>query len=218
MSQQASMTTVFLSYSTKDHYFAELAAIKLAEANISLWRDQGKLRAGSEWRGGIERGIGDSIAVLVALSENSTDSSYVTFEWAYALGKGKTVVPIKLEACKVHPRLEPIQYLDFSVPGSLPWNLLIERIREIEADATSEEDLAASSTAQEPSPQDPTVKAILAYLNQRGYQMVSYDRLRRRIDPALSDEVLDDLVAKNPTVFRKAVLKQGKLGLAKRIP
>ena len=35
------MTTVFLSYSTKDHYFAELAGIKLAEAGITLWRDQG---------------------------------------------------------------------------------------------------------------------------------------------------------------------------------
>lgn len=212
------MTTVFLSYSTKDHYFAELAAIKLAEANISLWRDQGQLRAGSEWRGEIELGIGNSTAVLVALSQSSTDSSYVTFEWAYALGKAKTVIPMKLEACKVHPRLEPIQHLDFSVPCSLPWNLLIERIREIEADATSDEDSSASSTAQEPSPTDPTVTAILAFLNQRGYQMVSYERLRKRIDPALSDDLLDNLVAKNAKVFREVVLKGGKRGLAKRIP
>jgi hypothetical protein len=212
------MTTVFISYSTKDHYFAELASIKLAESNILLWRDQGQLRAGSEWRGGIEQGIGDSIAVLVALSQNSTESSYVTFEWAYALGKGKTVVPMKLEACKVHPRLEPIQYLDFSIPGSLPWNLLIERIREIEADATSQEDLAASSAAPAPLPLDPTVKAILAYLNQRGYRMVSYDRLRQRVDPTLCDSALDALVAAHPTLLRKAVLKEGKRGLAKLIP
>lgn len=46
------MPTVFLSYSTKDHHFAELAGIKLAEAGINLWRDQGQLRAGSDWRGG----------------------------------------------------------------------------------------------------------------------------------------------------------------------
>ena len=73
------MSTVFLSYSTKDHHFAELAGIKLAEADISLWRDQGQLRAGSDWRGGIERGISNSIAVVVALSENSVESSYVNF-------------------------------------------------------------------------------------------------------------------------------------------
>jgi TIR domain len=211
------MATVFLSYSTKDHHFAELASIKLAEAGIDLWRDQGQLRAGSDWRGGIERGISESIAVLVALSENSAESSYVTFEWAYGLGKSKTVVPVKLEACKIHPRLEPIQYLDFSVPGSLPWNLLIERIREIEADATSKEDLAVAASVV-PSRQDPTVKAILSYLNQRGYQMVSYDRIRRRIDPALTDKDLDTLVDSNPTEFRQAILKDDKKGLGKRLP
>lgn len=212
------MARVFLSYSTKDHYFAELAAIKLEGSGVELWRDQGQLRAGSDWRSGIERGIAESIAVLVALSQNSVESSYVTFEWAYGLGKGKTVVPLKLESCKVHPRLEPIQYLDFSVPGSLPWNLLVERIREIEADATSEEDLEVAAAGDQPPPQDATVKAILAYLNQRGYQMVSYDRVRRRIDSDLTDEKLDELVARNPTIFRRAVLKGGKRGLAKLIP
>lgn len=211
------MPTVFLSYSTKDHFFAELAGIKLAEASITVWRDQGQLRAGSEWRGGIERGIAESIAVVVALSGSSAESSYVTFEWAYGLGKGKTVVPLKLETCKVHPRLEPIQYLDFSMPGSLPWNLLIERIREIEADATSQEDLAASAAPEGPA-SDPIVKAILSYLNQRGYQMVSYERLRRRIDSGLTDEALDALVNLNPAVFRKVTLKEGKRGLAKRVP
>ena len=212
------MTTVFISYSTKDHYFAELAGIKLAEAGINLWRDQGQLRPGSDWRNGIERGISESIAVLVALSENSAQSSYVTFEWAYGLGKGKTVIPVKLEACAVHPRLEPIQSLDFSIPGSLPWNLLIERIREIEADATSEEDLETSANTPEPAQQDATVKAILAYLNQRGYQMVSYERLRRRIDPELTDQKLDDVVNANPTVVRFARLKEGKRGMAQLIP
>ena len=156
--------------------------------------------------------------MLVALSENSAQSSYVTFEWAYGLGKGKTVIPVKLEACAVHPRLEPIQSLDFSIPGSLPWNLLIERIREIEADATSEEDLETSANTPEPAQQDATVKAILAYLNQRGYQMVSYERLRRRIDPALTDQKLDEVVNANPTVFRFARLKEGKRGMAKLIP
>ena len=104
------------------------------------------------------------------------------------------------------------------MPGSLPWNLLIERIREIEGDATSQEDLVAAASVQEPPPQDPTVKAILSYLNQRGYQMVSYDRIRRRIDPGLTDEALDKLVNSNPTVFRQAVLKDGKRGLGKRVP
>lgn len=212
------MTTVFLSYSTKDHHFAELAAMKLAEAGITLWRDQGHLRAGNDWRNGIERGIGESIAVLVALSPRSAESSYVTFEWAFGLGNGKTIVPIKLEDCAVHPRLEPIQRLDFSVPGALPWNLLVERIREIESDATSQDDLVATSAVSQEPIQDPTVNAILAYLRQRGYQMVSFDRIRRRIDTNLTDERLTAIVDANPSVFRLATLKEGKRGLKKLVP
>jgi hypothetical protein len=45
---------------------------------------------------------------MVALSVNSAESSYVTFEWAYALGKGKVLIPLKLTECTVHPILETI--------------------------------------------------------------------------------------------------------------
>ena len=104
------------------------------------------------------------------------------------------------------------------MPGSLPWSALIDRIREIEAEATSQEDLTAGANDEEPIPHDATVKAILAYLDQRGYQMVSYERMRQRIDPELTDDALDSLIRANPRVFRHAVLKGGKRGLAKRIP
>ena len=216
------MPQVFLSYSTKDHVFAELAGIKLAEAGISLWRDQGQLRAGRDWRSGIERGIAESLAVVVALSDNSTASPYVTFEWAYGLGKGKPVIPLKLSNCDVHPRLQTIQYLDFSIPGALPWASLSERVREIESDATPDEDIkaaAAAAAASDPVPlTDITVRAILAYLNQRGYQMASFERLRRRIDESMTDRDFNELIVNNPTVFRHAMLKDNKPGLAKVVP
>jgi hypothetical protein len=205
--------TVFLSYSTHDHFFAELAAIKLAESSITLWRDRGQLRAGTDWRGGIEQGITDSIAVIVALSPNSCDSSYVTYEWAYAIGKGKPVIPLKLADCKVHPKLEPVQYLDFTVPGSLPWESLVQRIREIDADSdvTSQPDAG-------PSAIDPMVRAILGYLDQRGYQMVSFERLRERVDEHMTDESLRQLIKDNATIFRPAILKGDRPGLAKIVP
>src|SRR5271168_2974750 len=106
MPPEWTMSTVFLSYSKKDYFFAELAQIKLSEAGITLWRDQGQLRAGRDWRQGLETGIADSLAVLAALSANSAESSYVTFEWAYALGKGKAIIPMKLSECIIHPKLE----------------------------------------------------------------------------------------------------------------
>lgn len=213
------MTTVFLSYSTKDHFFAELAGVKLAESGISLWRDHEQLRAGTDFRSGIEQGISRSIALVVALSNNSAESSYVTFEWAYALGKGKPVIPLKLGDCPIHPRLETIQHLDFSTSGALPWPALIERLKEIETDVTPQEELQNPFKPEDQDvPLDANVKSILAYLDQRGYQMASFERLRRRINESLSDQQFNKLIVANPTIFRHATLKDGKPGLAKIIP
>lgn len=74
------MPSVFLSYSRADHYFAELAALTLRAHGIEVWRDQRSLRAGADWRQGIERLINESVAILVALSGNSANSPYVTYE------------------------------------------------------------------------------------------------------------------------------------------
>ena len=128
------MKTVFLSYSSRDYFFAEMLAIKLKDEGFTIWRDQGSIRAGDDWRQTIEEGIKESMAVVVALSTNSSSSSYVTFEWAYAAGMGKPIVPVKLSECSIHPRLEPTQYIDFSYPRALPWDALIERLNEVDVE------------------------------------------------------------------------------------
>ena len=99
-----------------------------------MWVDQGELRAGNDWRHVIDQGITDSFAVLLALSADSAKSSYVTYEWASAMGKGKPIIPVRLNECQVHPKLEAIQYLDFSITGQLPWHELIEHINLVEHD------------------------------------------------------------------------------------
>jgi hypothetical protein len=200
-----------------DHHFAELAALKLVEHDIVLWRDRGQLRAGTDWRQGIEQGISESLAVLVALTSDSTESAYVTYEWAYAMGKGKPVIPLKVRQCSVHPKLETVQHIDFTVQGAgdLPWRSLVERIQEVETD--SEAPAGAAAVAL-PAPSDPTVLAILRYLNQRGYQMVSFDRLRKRIDPNLTDDRLRELIRQNDSLFREARLEGRKPGVAKVVP
>lgn len=211
--------TVFLSYSTKDHHFAELVTLKLGEAGIRVWRDRDNLRAGADWRQGIERGIAESSLILVALSNNSAESSYVTFEWAYALGNGKNLIPIKLNECTIHPRLQTIQHIDFSVPGALPWASLIERIKEVDSATEIEDQTIIKKTVEELDGEiDMHVKAILAYLDQRGIQVISFDNVRRRVDSSLSDEKLNKLILDHPTLLRLAKLKTKKPGLKKIIP
>jgi hypothetical protein len=213
-----SMTMLFLSYSRKDQFFAELAEIKLEEFKIELWHDQGQLRAGDDWRAGIELGIDRSLAVLIALSENSVASSYVTFEWAYALGRRKVIIPVKLDNCSLHPRLEAVQHLDFSVPSARPWSLIAQRVEEIDIDKDAKPPEPPTPPTAPSSSEAKTVAAILEFLNERGYQMMSFERIRARFGKDLTDERLRAIVADNRTIFRPATLKGDKPGLAKLVP
>ena len=123
------MPQVFISYASKDSIFADLTKMKLKEAGIRVWLDHGELRGGEEWRDSIDRGIDSSDTMLVILTPNSFKSPYVTYEWGFALGKEKKVIPVLLEDSQIHPRLEVLQYLDFRDPRSGPWDELYEEIK-----------------------------------------------------------------------------------------
>jgi hypothetical protein len=214
------MKTIFLSYSSQDYFFAEMLAIKLEEKkDFRLWRDLGAIRAGDDWRNAIEDGIKASAAVVVALSEASAASAYVTYEWAYALGLRRPVIPVKLAACKVHPRLDVIQHFDFSYPRALPWDELLKRLEEVEMEFDTP--LAAAVSEADASARDATdqaVRDVLGYLDRHGFTMASFDRLRQRVVPDMTEDQLTDMIDKNPTVFRPARLKGAKAGLAKVVP
>lgn len=214
------MKSIFLSYSSQDYFFAEMLAIKLEERRtFRLWRDLGAIRAGDDWRSAIEDGIKTSAAVVVALSEASASSAYVTYEWAYALGLRKPVVPVRLAACRVHPRLEIIQHFDFSYPRALPWDELLKRLDDVETEAEPGPIAAAAQADRsDPDANDQTVRDVLGYLDRHGFMMASFERLIQRAVPGMTAAQLSDMVSRNPRVFRPARLKGGKAGLAKVTP
>lgn len=122
--------SVFVSYNSKHDDFAELVKMKLEKENIEVWKDTYQIEAGTEWRNEIDQGLLDSDVIIVLLNETSAKSSYVTYEWAFALGNSKHIIPILTEECDVHPRIAILQYLNFK-NGQRPWDKLIERIRKI---------------------------------------------------------------------------------------
>jgi len=122
------MAQAFMSYASKDAIFADLARMKLKEAGVQVWIDHGALRAGEEWRNAIDEGISSSDVLLVVISPQSCESPYVTYEWAFALGKGIKVIPLLLEDSDIHPRLGVLQYLDFRNHRTGPWQELTQEI------------------------------------------------------------------------------------------
>lgn len=122
--------SVFISYSSADTVFADLVKMKLKEAGIDVWLDQDELDAGEEWRNEIDLGISKADVLLLILTPESQASPYVTYEWAYAIGRKKRVIPLLYRKTEVHPRLSVYQHLDFTQQRKGPWELLFRQIKE----------------------------------------------------------------------------------------
>lgn len=101
---------VFISYSTKDGYFADLLKYKLQESNIPVSIDVDYLLPGKNWKIAIDEEIDRCDVVLVVYSKNSKESEYVLYEWAYAMGRNKIVFPLVIEEeIELHPKLAELE-------------------------------------------------------------------------------------------------------------
>ena len=78
-----------------------------------------------DWRQEIDDAILTSSAVILVLTPEAKKSEYVTYQWAFALGSGKSIVPLMLRDTPIHPRLEIFQYLDFTNRRARPWTRLL---------------------------------------------------------------------------------------------
>lgn len=126
---------VFLSYTKEDKEFAKLISDKLEKEYLSVWRDQDNIHLGDNWKEAIDEGIKSSFLILVLLSPASYKSTYVTYEWAFAMGLNKKIIPLLLEpGSGIHPKLNDLQYqkgFDFSSQNSIPWQKLTKEIERV---------------------------------------------------------------------------------------
>lgn len=122
---------IFISHNHEDADFAELLKLTFEKKGIKCWIDNERLKIGQDWREGIDLGIQNSTAVIAIMTPEARKSEYVTYEWAFAWGKGKKIFPIMLKQTQLHPRLESLQYLDFTNRASRPWDELIKSILKI---------------------------------------------------------------------------------------
>ena len=118
----------FISHAREDGDFAELLKLNLERKGHSGWIDTDRLMPGIEWREEIDKTIKDCIAVMAIMSPEARASEYVTYEWAFARGAGKTIIPLMLRQTSLHPRLATLQYLDFSNRMNRPWDRLYQSL------------------------------------------------------------------------------------------
>lgn len=123
--------SVFISHDHEDADFAELLKLKLEKEGLIAWIDTERLKIGQDWREEIDIGISNSLAIIAIMTPEARKSEYVTYEWAYAWGKDKKIFPIMLKQTQLHPRLESLQYLDFTNRTNRPWDKLLTSLKEL---------------------------------------------------------------------------------------
>jgi predicted nucleotide-binding protein len=117
---------IFISHSKEDGDFAELLKLRLEREGYQAWVDSDRLDPGTDWREEIDQGIRGALLVIAVMTPDARISEYVTYEWAFAWGYGKKVIPIMLRQTTLHPRLATLQYLDFTNRIARPWSRLFE--------------------------------------------------------------------------------------------
>ncbi len=203
------MNHIFISHSHDDSDFAEILHDKLAQARFTVWRDIA-IRGGEDWRREIDQAIKEAFALIVVMTPEAKASEYVTYEWAFAWGAGVKVIPVLLKRTELHPRLESLQYFDFTHRNARPWNTLLELLREAESSEPQKEKLAETHQRREieNSNEKDAHQRMIDALADEGWKWRSIERLA--IIGGVSDDVALDILRRDSNVVFGKGKKSGR--------
>ncbi len=115
------MKTVLVSYSSKDKEFVRKLASDLASYGLKLWIDEAEIKAGESLVAKISEGLEQSDVILIVLSKDSINSTWVQQEVRTALardvtGANRVLIPVKIDDVEIPLFLRHILYVDLSTP------------------------------------------------------------------------------------------------------
>ena len=105
---------VFVSYAREDKVFADDLNHWLRDSRVEGWRDTSNIRGGERYQEKIDSALRSAAAVIVIMTPHAASSQFVTYEWAFALGAGVPVIPVVRQLTELHPKLEALQFIDFT--------------------------------------------------------------------------------------------------------
>jgi TIR domain len=118
----------FLSYAREDAEFVLRLAKDLRAGGADVWIDQLDIKAGERWDRAVEDALAKCPELLVILSPAAVESTNVMDEVSFALGEGKTVLPVKHRDCTIPFRLRRLQYVDLTLNYDAGLGQLLETL------------------------------------------------------------------------------------------
>lgn len=118
---------VFISYGRDDgrgQSLAEQIEQRLLESGLRVFRDVHGLQAGDVWFSKLEKGLLDSAAMVLVVSEKARNSQWVFNEYDMAREHGIKVIPVLAEDVRKPLWLRHLQVLDFQIHQD--WNALLK--------------------------------------------------------------------------------------------
>lgn len=129
------MASVFISYSKLDEKYA-IQIIQALGNKFECWAAVQSLQGGIKWSNAIDEALNQVDVVVVVVTPNSVISQWVTYEWAYALGQKKPVLPLQFDyvdehKTRIHDKLKEIQIEPFIDPKSSHWIKLEQILQQL---------------------------------------------------------------------------------------
>ena len=191
------MNHVFISHCQEDRKFAKGCQARLTKKGLTAWRDD-SIPGGEDWRREIDKAIKEAFALIVVITPESKASEYVTYEWAFAWGVGVKVIPVLLKRTQIHPRLESLQYLDFT-RRVRPWDKLFDLLQEAKASKPQEPKTPKIQPAkiEKKNQQKPYARMIAALADEKWTWRTIH---KLAIIGQVSEKVAMEILAHDPNV------------------
>ena len=143
------MKNIFISFSQRDTRHMTTLRENLISVGYTPWIDPHP-RPNQDWRFEIDDAIRSADAVLVIVTPSAADSTYMTYEWALAIGLDVPVIPIIFERARMHPRLQMLEHFDANSFTSHAqfWDYFNREIKRILADKVQPSRLAPAPVVQ----------------------------------------------------------------------
>jgi hypothetical protein len=130
-------STLFISHSTLDKPFARRLISELSkDDSLKCWIDQKEILAGDDIQRTITSSLQTADYLLIIISANSTQSSWVNFEISQfmSVADGKKIIPIVITKGQAFPTpidnlVRRLKYLDFTEESK--WNENIQKLKQV---------------------------------------------------------------------------------------